>query len=318
MAHQRLSALRHGAAVVLPLVLAIALGGCVPENAAAPVATIAHTPVPAPPRVTPTDSPSVPATPTTTPTPPLETIPTTETAAPDDAAAGSTAEMLGFEPATVTRVIDGDTVVVDLAGVEERVRVLGIDAPERGDEPGFTAATNFVQTAISSVNGQVYLVSGTRDRDVYDRLLREVWLGIPTDATDPLQLSLYNLSQMLLDECLAVPFGGGSEHLTEPASCRNLTQVVGEISWDDAANHAGSIGTVCGPLAGTGRSGGMRFLNLGVNHPDPNRFTIVLFDIPNVPSYGIGTVLCATGEIELFREVPQIGLSSLAGLEVVD
>ena len=316
MAHPRLSTRRHGAAVVLPLVLALALGGCVPENAAAPVATIAHTPVPAPPRVTPTESPIVSETPTTTPTPTPPPTPVITTQ--DDAAAGSTAEMLGFEQALVTRVIDGDTVVVDLAGVEEPVRVLGIDAPERGDEPGFTAATNFVQTAISSVNGQVYLVSGTRDRDVYDRLLREVWLGIPTDATDPLQLSLYNLSQMLLDECLAVPFGGGSEHLTEPASCRNLTQVVGEISWDDAANHAGSIGTVCGPLAGTGRSGGMRFLNLGVNHPDPNRFTIVLFDIPNVPSYGIGTVLCATGEIELFREVPQIGLSSLAGLEVVD
>ncbi len=35
-----------------------------------------------------------------------------------------------FPPAHCTRVIDGDTMVVQWMGNEERVRVLGIDAPE--------------------------------------------------------------------------------------------------------------------------------------------------------------------------------------------
>ena len=34
------------------------------------------------------------------------------------------------ETATVTRVIDGDTLVVDIAGQEERVRLIGVDTPE--------------------------------------------------------------------------------------------------------------------------------------------------------------------------------------------
>ena len=34
------------------------------------------------------------------------------------------------ETATVTRVVDGDTLVVDIAGQEERVRLIGVDTPE--------------------------------------------------------------------------------------------------------------------------------------------------------------------------------------------
>ncbi len=36
----------------------------------------------------------------------------------------------GFPPALCTRVIDGDTIVVEWMGNKERVRVLGIDTPE--------------------------------------------------------------------------------------------------------------------------------------------------------------------------------------------
>ena len=34
---------------------------------------------------------------------------------------------LASEKATVTRVVDGDTLVVDIAGQEERVRLIGVD-----------------------------------------------------------------------------------------------------------------------------------------------------------------------------------------------
>lgn len=42
------------------------------------------------------------------------------------------------EAVEVVHVIDGDTIIVDRGGQEERVRILGIDAPEvaRDGEPG--------------------------------------------------------------------------------------------------------------------------------------------------------------------------------------
>lgn len=43
---------------------------------------------------------------------------------------GGTSGATGPGEATVVEVVDGDTVVVDLAGSEERVRILGIDTPE--------------------------------------------------------------------------------------------------------------------------------------------------------------------------------------------
>ena len=35
--------------------------------------------------------------------------------------------------ATVTRVVDGDTIVADISGIDERVRLVGIDTPESVD-----------------------------------------------------------------------------------------------------------------------------------------------------------------------------------------
>ncbi len=74
---------------------------------------------------------------------------------------------------TVYHVVDGDTVDVRHSdGTEERVRVIGIDTPERG-ECGFGPAT----TAMADLlDGQeVALVGGARDdRDRYGRIIRYV------------------------------------------------------------------------------------------------------------------------------------------------
>jgi endonuclease YncB( thermonuclease family) len=76
----------------------------------------------------------------------------------------------------VTRVVDGDTVDVRLdGGRAERVRVLGIDTPERGD-CGSAAAT--AATRQLAGGRHVTLVGdATQDtRDRYGRLLAYVWL----------------------------------------------------------------------------------------------------------------------------------------------
>tara|TARA_Y100000588_G_scaffold368372_1_gene436159 strand:- start:243 stop:1253 length:1011 start_codon:yes stop_codon:yes gene_type:complete len=130
---------------------------------------IAHTqttPTPTPPpRTEPAQSPT--ATPRIQPTPsPTVTLRTQSTPTP-------AATPIVW---TVIKIIDGDTVDVrSTAGDEERVRVVGIDTPERG-ECGFTEAS----TALSKIalNKQVTLVAGARDdRDRYNRILRYLDVG---------------------------------------------------------------------------------------------------------------------------------------------
>lgn len=81
---------------------------------------------------------------------------------------------------TVIHVVDGDTIDVrGPGGTEERVRIVGIDTPERG-ECGFDRATRAMAALVDGK--QVELVAGARDdRDHYDRILRYVDVG-GTDA----------------------------------------------------------------------------------------------------------------------------------------
>jgi micrococcal nuclease len=76
----------------------------------------------------------------------------------------------------VFHVVDGDTIDVRAAdGTEERVRIVGIDTPERG-ECGFGEASSAMSRLV--LGEQVDLVAGARDdRDRYGRILRYVDVG---------------------------------------------------------------------------------------------------------------------------------------------
>lgn len=77
---------------------------------------------------------------------------------------------------TVVHIVDGDTVdMVSSSGVQERVRMIGIDTPERG-ECGFDEAADALARLVA--DRPVTLVPGARDdRDRYDRLLRYLDVG---------------------------------------------------------------------------------------------------------------------------------------------
>jgi micrococcal nuclease len=77
-------------------------------------------------------------------------------------------------PAVVAAVIDGDTIVVHLDGAEASVRLLGVDAPERGACGAAVATAELARLvpAGSTVELAADPVSGDRDR--YNRLLRYV------------------------------------------------------------------------------------------------------------------------------------------------
>jgi endonuclease YncB( thermonuclease family) len=92
----------------------------------------------------------------------------------DEVTAGEVAPTAGADRAetttvVVTNVIDGDTVDVSTG---HRIRLIGIDTPERG-ECGYDQATAHLASLVSGK--QVTLISGARDdADRYGRLLRYI------------------------------------------------------------------------------------------------------------------------------------------------
>jgi micrococcal nuclease len=94
---------------------------------------------------------------------PLATIPDQESLAPN---------------ATVDRVVDGDTIVADINGTRERVRLLGIDTPEsvaetRPDQCYGVEASDYLKSILPE-GTEITLIRDEEARDQYDRLLAYV------------------------------------------------------------------------------------------------------------------------------------------------
>jgi micrococcal nuclease len=75
--------------------------------------------------------------------------------------------------ATVTRIIDGDTIDVMIDGEIYRVRYIGMNTPERG-EPCFTESTEANRQLVEG--RQVRLERDVSETDRFDRLLRYVYV----------------------------------------------------------------------------------------------------------------------------------------------
>jgi len=81
---------------------------------------------------------------------------------------------------TVVRVVDGDTILVQLADRVEKVRYIGVDSPEihhpvKGEEPGGREAATVNRGLVAGRRVRLELDVRTRDR--WGRLLAYVWVG---------------------------------------------------------------------------------------------------------------------------------------------
>jgi micrococcal nuclease len=81
----------------------------------------------------------------------------------------------------VTRVVDGDTIIIDMDGTEERVRLIGVDTPEsvhpdsEKNVPYGEVAASFAREALEGKRVRIELDAQERDR--YGRLLAYVYTG---------------------------------------------------------------------------------------------------------------------------------------------
>ena len=112
----------------------------------------------------------------------------------------------------VTRVVDGDTVDVDIDlgfGMiykKQRVRMMGIDTPEsrtRDLEEKFYGKQSKAHLKTILSEGNVQLKS--HDKGKFGRILGELFIGD----------SSYSINQQMIDEYHAVPYFGQSKDDTE-------------------------------------------------------------------------------------------------------
>ena len=108
----------------------------------------------------------------------------------------------------VVGVVDGDTLRVRVDGVTERLRLIGLDAPELSDgECLAQEAASRMQSLVQSRDVRIVADPTQGDRDVYDRLLRHVWT-----------LDGRSVAQELIAEGLAreytyaAPYDGVADH----------------------------------------------------------------------------------------------------------
>jgi len=118
----------------------------------------------------------------------------------------------------VSRVVDGDTVDVDIdlgfgmVYKKQRVRLLGIDTPESRTrdlvEKKFGKASKYHLQAILE-QGDVELVS--HDKGKFGRILGNLYTGSST----------YSINQQMIDEHHAVPYTGENKELVEEQHMAN-------------------------------------------------------------------------------------------------
>jgi len=82
---------------------------------------------------------------------------------------------------TVKQFVDGDTILIEMNGVEEKVRFIGIDTPETHKENTPVqcygpAAAAYTKNRIGTQHIRLVADTLTTNRDRYDRLLRYVIL----------------------------------------------------------------------------------------------------------------------------------------------
>ena len=125
----------------------------------------------------------------------------------------------------VTRVVDGDTVDVDIdlgfgmVYKKQRVRMMGIDTPEsrtRDLEEKFYGLAS-KQHLVKMLEGQTVQLQ-SYDKGKFGRILGELFIGD----------SAFSVNQQMIKDCHAVPYFGQSKEDTEKGHMWNREMLIQE------------------------------------------------------------------------------------------
>lgn len=142
----------------------------------------------------------------------------TSTGSPDDAVDAN---------ATVTRVVDGDTLVVDVDGEEDRIRLIGINTPESVDRNrpvmcfGKEASKHMAELLPEGT--PIRIERDVEPRDRYDRLLGYVYR-----ASDGLFVNLAMVEDGYANQYTFPP---NVEHVDQFRSAANTARSAGVGLW---------------------------------------------------------------------------------------
>jgi micrococcal nuclease len=130
----------------------------------------------------------------------------------------------------VSRIVDGDTIVVDVAGVSRRVRYIGMDTPETVDPrlPIQWMGPEASKANKRLVRGKVVVLErDISDTDQYGRLLRDVWLETPTGWL------LVNLELVRLGYAQVATYPPDVKYVDELLAAQDQARDLGIGLWGD-------------------------------------------------------------------------------------
>ncbi len=221
---------------------------------------------------------------------------------------------------TVTKIIDGDTVVVEGGS---SVRLLGIDADERG-YPCYDPAKQRLEELV--LNKEVSLVSDSADKDQYQRLLRFLILdgenintvmvkeGFAVARFYPenqkFKADIVEAEKTAIENKVGCKWGGGTQAPESDATIWPNT--TGAIDACNAGNYIGQEKVVEGKVVDAYKSStNTVFLNFGKAYPN-SCFTAVIFqsaavNFPDNPQvYYKSRIVRVTGQIKEYEGKPEI------------
>ena len=116
-----------------------------------------------------------------------------------------------FTAVRLVRVVDGDTIVVELNGEEIKVRFIGVDAPEsvHSDESENTPEGELAAVYLKGIvkaGDTLYLQYDEERTDVYGRTLAYVWTSKAVDITREADIAKYMLNAIMVKAGFAKPY----------------------------------------------------------------------------------------------------------------
>lgn len=242
--------------------------------------------------------------------------------------------------AIVTKVIDGDTIIIQGG---EHVRLLGIDA----DESGYSCYESAKKQLEELILGKtVRLEADGPDKDQYGRLLRYVFLDNQNISEELVAQGFaiarfYPDSEKYKNEITAAEnnaiknkigckwsensqSASADQNNNPPAADKNLKwQKLQGAAIDacEAKNHLGETVIVQGTVVNVYKSSSKTtFLNFGKSYPD-NCFSAVIFQsnldkFPDADNLYNGKIVRIQGKIAEYQGKPEIILNNPAQIEV--